>query len=204
MKKRKVNIGDKYGMLTVIRKEPSGKYCSWWYCKCECGQYKKISGSNLLSGQTVSCGCKRKKARIKHGFSNSRLYHIWANMLQRCNNPNKPDYKYYGGRGITVCDEWKTFEGFNKWVESTNYSDKLTIDRIDVNKGYSPENCRWVTLKTQFNNRRSNVKITIDGITKTATEWGDITGENSRTITERIRKGFNPEKAIQNVDYRKC
>lgn len=204
MVKTKIKIGDKYGMLTVLSREPNDKSGTRWKCLCECGNETIVRGSNLLSGCIKSCGCKRKSMRITHGMTNTRLYHIWANMIQRCTNPNKPDYKYYGGRGITICDEWiSSFQKFAEWAKDNNYDDTLTIDRINVNKGYYPDNCKWATKKEQANNTRTNCNITVNGITKTASEWSIETGESASVISERIRKGYKPEDAIKKHDFRK-
>lgn len=139
----------------------------------------------------------------KHNMSNSRLFRIWCNMRERCYNPNKPDYKHYGGRGIEVCDEWSNdFESFYRWAVNSGYSDELTIDRIDVNDNYRPDNCRWATRKEQANNKRNNNYITIDGITKTATEWGRISGKDGRLIAERMRNGYDAKTAVFSKDLK--
>lgn len=146
------------------------------------------------------------------GGKKTRLNNIYSHMKSRCYNPNSDHYKYYGGRGITVCDEWlnpdmvynngkgswtKGYEAFKKWALENGYQDNLTIDRIDVNKGYCPENCRWVTRKVQQNNTRRNHLLTYKGETKNITEWAEITGISVTAITKRIRRNWTVERALE-------
>lgn len=135
-------------------------------CRCECGTEKIIQESNLKEGRTRSCGCLRKEVSIAcattHGKSNTRIFKTWMNMRNRCGRPTASDYKYYGGRGIKICTEWaNSFEAFYSWAISNGYTDELTIDRIDVNGDYCPENCRWVTMKVQNQNKRNSRRATV-------------------------------------------
>lgn len=151
--------GQKYGRLTVLGPFDIINGRMNFLCECECGTIIMTSGDKLKSGNTKSCGCLRRevtgnRAR-KHGMKNTRLNRIWRSMNYRCNNPNHKDHSVYYDRGITVCDEWKNdFKAFYDWAISNGYRDDLSIDRIDNDKGYSPDNCRWATAKEQRENQR--------------------------------------------------
>ena len=133
----------------------------------------------------------------KHGMYGSRLYKTWNNMISRCYCKSFRNYRNYGGRGITVCDEWKnSFVAFMNWALSNGYSDTLTLDRINTEGGYCPENCRWITNKEQQNNKRNNRLITYKGITHTLQEWSEITGIHKKTISKRIDRGWTIEDAL--------
>lgn len=194
--------GKKFNRLLVIERVGSNSHKkALWKCECDCGNIITVIGSNLLNGNTHSWGCYKSgntSARnSSHGKSQTRLYHIWKNMRQRCNNPNKPDYEYYGGGGITVCSMWDNFIEFEKWAYKKGYTDDLTIDRINVNEGYSPNNCRWVDMKTQDRNTTRNRRLTFKGETHCLSEWGEIMGISHKTIGNRINAyGWSIERAL--------
>lgn len=197
--------GKKFGKLTVIKKSHKDKRGEWyWLCKCDCGNLKTVSGFKLRSGNTKSCGCLQKEIRESgvlrrtHGMTNSRLYYEWNNMRGRCKNPKNIMYHAYGERGISVCHEWDaSFDSFMKWAISNGYRDDLTLDRIDVNGNYCPENCRWITSKEQCLNTTRNHLITAFGRTQTIKEWSDETGIKYDTIERRINQyGWCGEDAV--------
>lgn len=178
-----------------------------WRCLCGCGKETVVEACNLSSGRQISCGCYRdEKARSmtsKHGKTDSRLYGVWCAIKSRCYNPNVPEYRYYGARGISMCDEWRQdFVSFYDWMMSHGYDPSqprgvCTIDRIDYNGPYSPENCRIVSQLEQMNNVRSNHTVEYNGETHTIAEWSRITGINQFKIRNRISKlGWSPERTL--------
>lgn len=196
-------VGRVYGRLTVLEeREPDPKMGARWLCECRCGNRSVVVGKSLRGGLTKSCGCLAEELRsdnhsryVKHGMHGTRIYGIWVGMVQRTTKPNNQHYPNYGGRGIKICDRWRTFEGFYADMGPT-YRDDLTIDRIDNDGPYSPENCRWATYAEQNRNRRDNVRVEWRGRDLLVAEWADLIGLNGRTIGERIRKGWSVDRAL--------
>lgn len=196
-------IGKRYGRLRVI--QDAGRteaYARKLLCRCDCGNEVIVFASNLRRGHTTSCGCIKHEivkagAHTVHGGCGSRLYSIWKGMRRRCQDIKAINYSRYGGRGIKVCKDWdESFSSFREWALKNGYSEDKSIDRIDNDKGYSPDNCRWSTVKEQANNRRSNHVLEMNGEIHTIAEWADITGIAQCTILQRIRHGFDTEDIL--------
>lgn len=182
-------IGKRFGKLVVLKESGRGKRGLLYECKCDCGNNAIFPGKYLRDGINKSCGC------LNHGLSKTRPYRVWGNMKKRCSNKNCPDYPRYGGRGITYCEEWESFESF--WNDMKDgYEDHLTLDRINVNGGYSKDNCRWVDFKTQQNNRRDTRFLEYNGKTYTISELAEIVGMNRSTLSTRLFEGLSIEEAI--------
>lgn len=209
--------GQRFGRWAVIRygdRTLAGQ--TRWLCRCDCGTERLVQGGHLRGGRTQSCGClhsektsaNNRKYKTKHGGAThthrERLYKIYMDMRRRCEKENAKEYSNYGGRGITVCEEWSGENGyinFRDWSFKNGYDPKapkkeMTLDRIDNERGYSPDNCRWASYKTQANNRRNNRKITIGGETHTISEWADKVGIDQRSISSRLYNGWPEEDAV--------
>lgn len=194
--------GQIFGKLKVLNYfHKNGRI--YWRCKCDCGNITNVRGDRLLDGNTKSCGCLQKEVVRKlntiHNDSHTRLYDIWTDMKQRCYNQHNKRYKDYGARGIAVCDEWKNdYSTFKEWALSNSYNDTLTIDRINNNSNYEPNNCRFVDAKTQVRNRRNTKYMTYKGITKPFAEWCEEYNLNYSTVYNRIYNcGWSIEKALE-------
>jgi hypothetical protein len=201
--------GQKYNHITVIKKSYKNKARAQMYlCKCDCGKEYYLVSSRI--GKNISCGCVRppKGYNKKHGCSYTRLYKVWSQMKDRCLNPKSKRYEEYGGRGITIHPEWMEYVNFSKWAYENGYDGnakfmKCTLDRIDCDGNYEPDNCRWVDMKRQGNNRRNNRKITYNGETHTLSEWSDLLGIKLSTLYARIRRGWTINEAFnRSVKYK--
>lgn len=194
--------GNRYGMLTVISMEmTNGGHGSLWKCRCDCGNELLVRADALKTGHTRSCGCYNFSGmpRVRHGMTNTRLHRVWNAMKQRCGNPNNSAYKNYGARGINVCDEWNGLHGFDsfaEWALKNGYAEELEIDRIDNNKGYSPDNCRFVSHRENMNNTRANRYVEIDGVRMSLAEAAEKYGLKPDTVRSRIAKGWDLLDAV--------
>lgn len=179
--------GVRYGRLMVIERAGSDKYHnSLWFCKCDCGKNTTVPTGSLKRGLTKSCGCYgvemlKSGRNITHGLygkkgsANRRIHGIWQGILRRCLNSKNRRFYRYGGRGIEVCEDWKnSFESFHSWAISNGYADGLTIDRIDNDGHYSPENCQWVTRSENSWKKSTTILISVNGEVKSATKWAKL------------------------------
>lgn len=188
-----INHGDRYGRWTIIeevKRARGQKGSRHFMCVCDCGTTRRVSLSHMKQGLSKSCGClsvevSTQKA-TKHGLSYNPMYGVWEDMIRRCTNPKYPRFDDWGGRGITVCREWMIFEKFVIWGESSGYKVNLLIERIDNDEGYSPDNCKWATMKEQGNNRRNNRLVTHLDETLTVTQWADRIGISHSGMCYRL------------------
>ncbi len=197
-------VGERFGKLLVLsdskrRYKKSGGIV--WKCLCDCGNITYVATNNLMAkkNKTVSCGCYQKEKRIKHNLTGTRIYKTFIGMKDRCYNKNSSAYKWYGARGIKICDEWLGDDGaknFFDWAMANGYADNLEIYRINNDGDYEPSNCRWSNRQEQMNNTRNCHYVTIDGITHSITEWSRINGIKIGTIYARIKKGWSEIDAV--------
>ncbi len=204
MHKYEATAGEKYGRLTLIEETVCTAKKHKWLCKCDCGNYTEVSIYHLKNGECKSCGCLRDEVATnrcysmsRHNMARTRIYRVWGGMIARCKNSNNKDYKNYGGRGISICDEWLDFMNFEAWAMENGYADELTIDRIDVNGNYEPSNCRWIPISEQQKNRRSSVLVEYNGETHCLKEWAKITGIPYHTLHRRKQKGWSVSKMFE-------
>lgn len=208
MKKRKPRAidltGQKFGRLTVVeRAEDMSPGNVRWSCVCDCGNKTVAQSASLRSGRHLSCGCIQRESATRHGKEGSKEYLAWAAMKQRCLNPDNKSFRIYGGRGITVCDSWLLFENF--YADMGDAPEGMSLDRIDNDRGYSPENCRWATVKVQSNNRRTSRVIEYMGASKTLTQWASEFGLSPISLTSRLKLGWDIHTALTKpIDRRKA
>lgn len=193
--------GEKYGRWTVVENLGYTGPKKYYWCRCECGTERRVPHGDLHSGKSKSCGCLKSELQTirntTHGKRDTRLFSIWSGMKTRCYNENTDSFKYYGGKGVIICDEWlNDFQTFYDWSMSNGYWDNLTIDRIDVNGNYAPDNCRWTTYKIQSTNRTNNHFVRINNETKALSEWAEESGINYHTVQDRLRRGWSHEAAL--------
>lgn len=208
MNKEKDITGNKYGRLTAVKRYGSTKDSHpIWLFRCECGNSHIARKNAVTTGLTSSCGkCLPKNPPIikTHDMSNTRIYRIWASMKNRCKKQCISHRSRYYDRGIKVCDEWQCFEPFYEWAITNGYKEDLTIDRIDNNKGYSPDNCRWTTPFMQARNKRNNVFVPYKGETHCLADWEKITGIDQRILGHRLKVGDRDDVLFRPVGAKKC
>lgn len=194
--------GKEYGKLKVGKRIGTKCQSPLWECDCECGNKTTATTRDLTTGHKQSCGCAVAENHFRiHNGKKTRLYCIWKGMRQRCNNPKNHAYHHYGGRGITICKEWDSFEIFRDWALTNGYEDTLTIDRKDNNGNYEPSNCRWATQKEQMNNVSYNRRVEWNGEEHTVSEWSEITGISRGVIAARLNNGWSIERTLTEVSY---
>jgi len=199
--------GQEFNRLTVVRflgraRSKGGHTRPYWLCKCECGKCVNVDTGSLKKGATKSCGCLNHEMNVeqlghrqtKHGMSKTNIYKAWKGMKERC-SPTGRETKNYSDRGITVCERWQSFENFREDMGERPFPG-AQLDRIDNDKGYSADNCRWVTCKENQRNRRTNVNLTYQGRTQTIAAWAEETGLKDSTIRYRLRRGWPVERAL--------
>lgn len=186
-------IGKKFGRLNVKCLSGTNKHgTKVWLCECDCGNMTTATCSSLTSNKVQSCGCLRNekisKVTYSHGGTHTRLYSILNGMKGRCKDMKNPAYKYYGGKGVSICDEWLDFTNFREWALSNGYSDNLTIDRIDLNGNYEPSNCRWITMTEQLDNKTNSTKFELDGKLYTLRQLSNMFGISYYNLVYRIKR----------------
>jgi len=191
-------VGQRFTRLTVVEECGRRNTFKLWRCVCDCGNEVFVTTGHLRNGDTKSCGCynvdNQRNLHVKHGQTGSRLYGIWNNMRRRCCDKGHIRYDRYGARGIKVCEEWdNSFESFAQWAKETGYNDNLSIDRINNNGDYRPDNCCWSTPTKQARNRETS--CIIHG--KSVAEWAEVLGVNYNLLRQRIcRDGLTLEEAL--------
>ena len=198
--------GMRFHHWTVLGRADKRPYGgTYWVCQCDCGNISEVDGKTLRNGRSTNCGCSNKWKKF-HGAQGAepRLKQIWANMMQRCHNSKSPNYPNYGGRGITVCEEWQDFRNFVEWAYASGFRKDIdgrccSLDRVDVNGDYGPSNCRWVPMQVQLNNKRTNVYLTVDGRKMTLAQWAREIGVNNSTVSRwhRLYGDREAEKRIE-------
>jgi len=189
-------LGRRFGRLLVVGRAENNKHNkACWTCLCDCGSTTAVVGDYLIKGDTASCGCLWKERVTKHGKSYSPEYEVWKNMIRRCTNPNAQDYPNYGGRGITVCEDWLKLENFCRDM-GPRPTRLHSLERSDNDKGYCKENCRWATKKEQNNNRRSSRVFTYNGKTQSLQSWADALEISVSTLWSRVKNGWDISRVL--------
>lgn len=189
-------VGTTFKHLKILQershKQPTGKTLFEVLALCACGVQKWVDERSVRRGKVTSCG---RCSMLTHGGSRTPEYAVWRSMLQRCHNPNHKAYANYGGRGIAACPRWRVFENFYADMGAQPFKG-ASLERVDNNKGYTPENCIWANASQQAINRRSNKTLTIDGVTKTYSQWAKHAGIGTNTLSYRLTHNWDPKKAV--------
>lgn len=193
----------RFGQLEVIELAEIRNKRSYWLCKCDCGNMKVVRSDSLISHKTVSCGCLMKKRCLlnfhienQHGLTHHPAYNTWFNMMNRCYSERNTYYSDYGGRGITVCDEWRDVRNFCKWADETGFKKPLTIERVDVNGNYEPSNCTWITMSEQMLNQRRTIRILYNGEIRPLLSVARELGLKDTTVHSRWKKGIRDNERL--------
>ena len=207
MSKRLNLVGQKFNRLKVLAFHSIKNNATQWLCKCDCGETIIVAGYRLKNGHTQSCGCLAKenfkRITTKHGFSNHSAYHIYLNIIERCYNANNKMFKYYGGRGITVCTRWLGVDGMKNFLSDVGARPPgHDLDRKDNNKGYSPANCRWTTRANNMRNTRRNRNIEFNGKSQFLTAWANDIGCTLTALRYRLASGWSKEKTLTTPSQR--
>lgn len=185
-------VGKRFGKLLALKIVGARREQALWLCQCDCGNAAEVPRGALLSGNTKSCGCGM--GGTGHRKSKTRAYRVWQNMIRRCSNPKDWAYRWYGGRGISVCERWRDF---TKFLEDMGQPpDGLEIDRINNNGNYEPGNCRWATIQEQMNNRRNTIRIEFQGCVDTISGWAIKLKMCRQTLRRRFENGWSVERAL--------
>ena len=199
MRRLKIFPGDRFGKLTVIKRDETRADNRYYICKCDCGKIVSVMGKLLLNGVTRSCGCYRQELMTTHGLSRTKIYRTWSDMRSRCHNPNDTGFKNYGERGIAVCDEWRNdFVAFYEYVSKLEHfgEEGYSLDRINVNGNYEPGNLRWATDAEQRRNRTDNHYVEVGGESLIITDLSKATGIGIPTLVRRLKFNANDEQLL--------
>lgn len=196
--------GIRFGRLTANRQNGHRGKSILWECCCDCGAIKNVSVKALTSGGTLSCGCLQRENRVSHGMTKTSVYRVWNAMVRRCTSPADPSFHRYGGRGITVCDQWRMPGGFSTFfADMGECPSGHSLERIDNNAGYSPNNCKWETPANQAKNRVTTRLLTLNGETKPLKDWARSLGISDTSLRLRLdKRGWSLERALTTGDSR--
>lgn len=199
-KRIEANVGDRFGRLVIIKEIAKRDKQRYFLCSCDCGDLREVRYKSLRAGEQKSCGCARNErnrtSNLIHGQWGNPLYWSWHSMKQRCLNPKTKTFRYYGGRGITICKEWLDYEVFHIWAMRAGYKEGLTIERKDCNGNYEPLNCTWIPQSEQGNNTRRSVKVTFQSKTQILKKWSIELGIPYHLLCSRLHRGWPPERAF--------